>query len=518
MMNKWLKSILCIGFALMFCFLSIGYASLNDELYISGSVSYDVPDASESDPNLNPTEGTAPPVVGESEYTYGDYIYKYEGNGDGSKEDYVGWHVYLSQQGKDKLKKGGGGKLDPIMETIDGEPITSLYETFKDQEYLVEAPRIPNGVVTLRSAFEGCTSLVTYAGSTAHPGDFSDYYIPLSVQNMSNTFEDCTGMISAPEIPLYVNDPSSIFHDCTSLTGVVVMNATYASTSGEDTNNTFNSVDFSKQKVTLVGMSPVMDKIGDTGKNYCANCNGYCFEKINIAQDTGLSIKQGYFTYHYSNSKHDLNLMMTCSSGAMPESFIIKLGDSDNYTVYTASEGAESNPEGLRYDSESGTLCISYTLLGEYLDEALMPKDLSEIVISASEASAASYSLNTANVQNLSIESTEAATFDLDSKPNLLLTLTPDEGYLLPKSFIVIIGETTYTIYTTAEEDVAEGEMSVKDNPPGMGYDTIENKLFISDALLPIDGSAVVITATAVLPEEEPEPTDENTPTESLTE
>ena len=600
-MKKCLKIILSIGFLLMFCCLSIGYAALNDELYVSGIVSYDAPDA--TDPELNPTiPGDEPPEIGD-EFKYGDYIYIYEENGDGSKEDYVGWRVELTKQAKNDLKNGVRTTLGPIMETIDGQPITSLYGTFEDQKNLTEAPRIPTGVQTLRDTFKGCTSLVTYAGSTAPEGDFSGYYIPLTVQNMSNTFEDCIGMVSAPEIPLYVNDPSSIFHDCTSLTGVVVMNATYVSTSGEDTNNTFNSVDFKKQKVTLVGKSPVMDEIGNTGKNYCENCNGYCFEKINFDSSSGLSLKQGYFTYHYSNRKHDLNLMLTHISGTMPESITIKLGNSDEFTVYTTYEGAENNPAGLTFDTGSDTLCISYTLLDEYLDDALMPDDLSDIVISASAANSVAYSIDISNVRNLSIIGTEAETFDLESRPNLLLTLTPDEGYLLPESFTVAIGETVYAINTNGENDyetlffdtesstlyilgdllptdgsavfvtayavpeappytlqfvlenltqsnyTADGGVYIQlipdedyllpetftvtigetvyaidtvtadNNPAGMGFDVLESKLYISGALLPDDGSTVLVTAHAVLPEEETEPTEETTePTEETTE
>ena len=41
-MNKLLKPVICIGFCLMFCFLSIGYANLNDGLTVTGSVSYEI--------------------------------------------------------------------------------------------------------------------------------------------------------------------------------------------------------------------------------------------------------------------------------------------------------------------------------------------------------------------------------------------------------------------------------------------------------------------------------------------
>lgn len=40
MLVKWIKPLFYVGFAILFCFLCIGYAELNDELSITGTISY----------------------------------------------------------------------------------------------------------------------------------------------------------------------------------------------------------------------------------------------------------------------------------------------------------------------------------------------------------------------------------------------------------------------------------------------------------------------------------------------
>ena len=92
----------------------------------------------------------------------------------------------------------------------------------------------------------------------------------------------------------------------------------------------------------------------------------------------------------------------------------------------------------------------------------------------------------------------------------LYLTLTPDEGYALPESVNLTIGETGYTVYTT---EARRGE-----NPAGMGFDVLENTIVVSSALFPGESFTVTITGEAIpAPEPTPEVT-EPTPTPEVTE
>ena len=104
-MNKLLKIALSIGFCLMFCCLSIGYAALQDDLTVTGTVSYNAPDSPGPDPSLNPDDGSEPEEG--QEVTSGNYYYKYS-----KKDGLPGWRAFLTKDGK-KLSDPG-----PYLETL----------------------------------------------------------------------------------------------------------------------------------------------------------------------------------------------------------------------------------------------------------------------------------------------------------------------------------------------------------------------------------------------------------------
>ena len=193
--------------------------------------------------------------------------------------------------------------------------LTNMTNTFSGCTSLIEAPILPDNVENMGQTFNGCTNLKTYAGSTAADGDFTDYVIPNSVRDMTYTFGDCKALIKAPQIPFgveilsstfcgcanliqvyeipesvtdlgyafmwcyklqaapavpsNVQDMEQTFCSCTSLTGSIEINANPSIYS-----KCFSGTDMSK--ITLTGDSTMLDILGATGKNYCAECNGMC--------------------------------------------------------------------------------------------------------------------------------------------------------------------------------------------------------------------------------------------------
>ena len=67
----------------------------------------------------------------------------------------------------------------PILESINGEPVTSLNSTFFLCTSLTTAPVIPQNVIDMNSTFANCKSLVKAPK------------IPNSITNMSGTFYNC---------------------------------------------------------------------------------------------------------------------------------------------------------------------------------------------------------------------------------------------------------------------------------------------------------------------------------------
>lgn len=139
-----------------------------------------------------------------------------------------GWWVVVKST--DKTSYG------PILESIKGEPITSVAGTFQDCESLIVSPEIPSGVTDMSYTFDGCTSITTAPtipnSVTNMNHTFRDCTslttaptIPSSVTNMFSTFDSCTSLTTAPTIPNSVTDMTQTFDSCTSLTGTIEINA-----------------------------------------------------------------------------------------------------------------------------------------------------------------------------------------------------------------------------------------------------------------------------------------------------
>lgn len=116
-----------------------------------------------------------------------------------------GWQVIVKST--DKTSYG------PILESINGIPITDISATFQGCDSLTTAPTIPSSVTNMNYTFDGCTSLTTAPA------------ISNGVTDMSSTFMDCTSLTAAPEIPNSVTDMYNTFYYCTSLTGTIEINA-----------------------------------------------------------------------------------------------------------------------------------------------------------------------------------------------------------------------------------------------------------------------------------------------------
>ncbi|MBR3613955.1 MAG: leucine-rich repeat protein [Clostridia bacterium] len=183
-------------------------------------------------------------------YLYGDYFYLFEQNG---------WWVMLAEE---EFCANAGIEYEfatdtkqtsygPILESINGEFVTGMEETFYACTELKSAPKIPDSVTNMHQVFDGCTSLTTAPT------------IPSGVTKMHKAFRGCTSLTTAPEIPSGVADMSYTFEGCTSLTGEVIINAN--PTSYDDC---FSGVDFAAQILTLGGESNMLAELGATGTNY----------------------------------------------------------------------------------------------------------------------------------------------------------------------------------------------------------------------------------------------------------
>ena len=91
---------------------------------------------------------------------------------------------------------------------------------------------------------------------------------------MHNTWSwEGTSIVTAPVIPSSITSMNECFAQCFDLTGTITINANPTSYYG-----CFDRVDFKAQNITLAGDSTMLDEIGATGENYCAECNGACAE------------------------------------------------------------------------------------------------------------------------------------------------------------------------------------------------------------------------------------------------
>lgn len=153
------------------------------------------------------TYGASFPAIARGDiYSYGEYecCYGYAwcngcyawSNSCGCELTTEGWAVRIYDNSKTSY--------EPVPESINGKPVTSLYQTFIECYALTTAPAIPNGITDMTEAFAGCTALT----------DISNLIIPGSVTNMLNTFSGCFQLTDAP--------------DMTQANNVTVMNGTFS--------------------------------------------------------------------------------------------------------------------------------------------------------------------------------------------------------------------------------------------------------------------------------------------------
>jgi len=227
----------------------------------------------------NPGDGFPEAVTTGDQYTYGDYQYRYNQYHFGSwttDTTQNGWGVRVIDQTKTTY--------GPILESINGEAITSLRSTFTNCG-ITSAPAIPSGVTNMYCAFQSCKKLTDISNIVIPDGvtnmdlafqdckslkDASTLLIPSAVTKMQQTFNGCTNLEDAPIIPSNVSNVNFLFQGCTSLTGTVTINT------NAYVYHTFSGVDFETQNINLAGTSTKLDEYGATGTNYCAECNGKC--------------------------------------------------------------------------------------------------------------------------------------------------------------------------------------------------------------------------------------------------
>ena len=140
--------------------------------------------------------------------------------------------------------------------------VTDMSYTFYGCTSLKIAPTIPNSVKLLTGTFQACSTLRNYAGSTDSDGDFSGYVIPSKVTSLTDTFNGCYQLKTAPVIPSNVKYMNSTFTNCTQLSGTITIN-----TSPQQYSRCFSKVDMSK--ITLAGScsSTLKQQLANTGLN-----------------------------------------------------------------------------------------------------------------------------------------------------------------------------------------------------------------------------------------------------------
>ena len=168
-------------------------------------------------------------------FVYGNYEYRYK-----QYYSYTAWAGDNNQSGWGVRCIKNMADPGPILNTINGKAITSMFCTFKgytalttapvvpstvtDMTYtfrgcskLTSAPILPSGVKTMSYTFGECTSLNTYDGSTDVKGDLSEYTLPSQVTDMYGTFYNCTSLTNIPNIPSKVTLLTDTFRGCTGL-------------------------------------------------------------------------------------------------------------------------------------------------------------------------------------------------------------------------------------------------------------------------------------------------------------
>lgn len=152
-------------------------------------------------------------------------------------------------------------KCPELLSYIDGMPMTGIrLGGVEFAEQITVAPIIPSTVKWMDEAFCGF-------GFEVAPE------IPSNVTMIFAAFRDCKNLKTSPAIPATVERMDDCFQFCTSLTGELEINAQL---DYKYVGACFGNVDFEKQQLILKGTCTEIDDMGNSGINYCAECNGKC--------------------------------------------------------------------------------------------------------------------------------------------------------------------------------------------------------------------------------------------------
>lgn len=184
-------------------------------------------------PTLGPGEPLSTPASSGDQYITQDYTYKlvpFRGS--------LGWQVWVRDTEQETY--------EALCARINGCPLVSLEDAFRDCAKMTAAPAIPDTVVSLVRAYWNCSSL---REAPELPDCVNDLWytfyrctslvtppvIPDGVTELVQTFSGCASLVTAPAIPQGVTDLSWTFDGCVSLRlppeipeGVVEMQSTFA--------------------------------------------------------------------------------------------------------------------------------------------------------------------------------------------------------------------------------------------------------------------------------------------------
>ena len=192
-----------------------------------------------------------------------DYVYN---------RDIYSW---IAKKVLDKSK----AEYEPICEMINGEAVTSMYETFNNCINLEKAPKIPQSIISMNNTFYKCTSLTEAPEIPESVKEMNGTFasctnltvapvIPESVTKMNDTFFNCKNLQKAPIIPSGVTDINNIFNDCINLKGDVIINTNIDLLDGLQYSKCFNNcAQDSEHAIVLKGICPCLEDIKVTGYN-----------------------------------------------------------------------------------------------------------------------------------------------------------------------------------------------------------------------------------------------------------
>lgn len=136
----------------------------------------------------DPAPDSAEPSDGDV-YETKQYTYTYDST-------LGGWSVSVNNK--------NNARYPSLFGMLRGKPIVSMAETFKDCEFLTQAPAVPTSVKDLTSTFEGCSSmtgmLTIYAEPTAYEGCFAGTEKELSLTGTSTLLSELAATGSAGNV------------------------------------------------------------------------------------------------------------------------------------------------------------------------------------------------------------------------------------------------------------------------------------------------------------------------------